>query len=475
MITYTVVIPIMAFVVDAMQNGLSPSSFDGKKDSAEIHDSGETSKITGTLLMFYGIGLLIGSPILGYMGDRMTGRKWPMMFGILALFLSTFLFLYGTQLWFFAAARFLQGLSNACIWILGICVLVDNFPQRVLGKVMSIVSVANTIGLSTGSPIGALTATDLLLRLILVERRNSPKEWFESSLKGDYNETLQEYTPPSGIEKEATRKQICQSLSSTFNNFSCEKTNETVQKAEKSIYISEDDDNDIKLQTDNNNKNKINQQQGFKMTRLLLYPRFLTAVYIYFLSGMSYNIFEPTLTVHLAHEWNYNSSQIGLIFLAQNIFKLIAAPISGIVYDRYGPKWFTFVTMLLCGISIIGMGIPNHDTEGGIIPLVFALVLVGSFTVAFTVPSLPEIAHCVTQINNGSNDGHARSYGLYTAVFGLGAFCGPLLGGFLYDRIGFLWLCIVIAFVMFLSAPIALIFTGERKITLSKTTSKCTS
>ena len=56
-----------------------------------------------------------------------------------------------------------------------------------------------------------------------------------------------------------------------------------------------------------------------------------------------------------------------------------------------------------------------------------------------------------------------------------GAFCGPLLGGFLYDRIGFLWLCIVIAFVMFLSAPIALIFTGERKITLSKTTSKCTS
>ena len=58
----------MAFVVDAMQNGISPSSFDGKNDNAEIHDSGETSKVTGTLLMFYGISLLIGSPILGYMG-----------------------------------------------------------------------------------------------------------------------------------------------------------------------------------------------------------------------------------------------------------------------------------------------------------------------------------------------------------------------------------------------------------------------
>ena len=66
----------------------------------------------------------------------MTGRKWPMMVGILALFLSTFFFLYGTQLWFFAAARFLQGLSNACVWILGICVLVDNFSQHVLGKVV---------------------------------------------------------------------------------------------------------------------------------------------------------------------------------------------------------------------------------------------------------------------------------------------------------------------------------------------------
>ena len=78
------------------------------------------------------------------------------------------------------------------------------------------------------------------------------------------------------------------------------------------------------------------------------------------------------------------------------------------------------------------MSIPNHDTAGGIMPLVIALVLVGSFTVAFTVPSLPKIAHCVTRINNGGNDGHACSYGLYTAVFGLGTYLRKKKGRGLY-------------------------------------------
>ena len=137
----------------------------------------------------------------------------------------------------------------------------------------------------------ALTATDLLLRLILVERRNSPKEWFESSSEEDCDATLQEYTQEVNREKETTKEQIHSSLSLTYDAKN-EEENRTKQKVENSIRISEDTDSNTMARTDNNNKENSNGKQGFKMTKLLLYPRFLTAVYVYFLSGMSYNIFE---------------------------------------------------------------------------------------------------------------------------------------------------------------------------------------
>ena len=101
-----------------------------------------------------------------------------------------------------------------------------------------------------------LTAADLLLRLILVERRNSPKEWFESSSEEGCDATLQEYTQVNR-EKGATKEQTRSSLSLTYN-IDVEEANRTNQKAEGSILISEDDDSNITARRDDNNKENSN-------------------------------------------------------------------------------------------------------------------------------------------------------------------------------------------------------------------------
>ena len=102
-----------------------------------------------------------------------------------------------------------------------------------------------------------LTAADLLLRLILVERRNSPKEWFESSSEEGCDATLQEYTQEVNREKETTKEQTRSSLSLTYN-IDVEEANRTNQKAEGSILISEDDDSNITARRDDNNKENSN-------------------------------------------------------------------------------------------------------------------------------------------------------------------------------------------------------------------------
>lgn len=58
---------IVPFVIDALQNGKSPDSGPDPYHS-EVSDGGSVSQDTGVLLALFAAGLLVGSPILGYLG-----------------------------------------------------------------------------------------------------------------------------------------------------------------------------------------------------------------------------------------------------------------------------------------------------------------------------------------------------------------------------------------------------------------------
>lgn len=60
-------IHVVPFVIDALQNGKSPDSGPDPYHS-EVSDGGSVSQDTGVLLALFAAGLLVGSPILGYLG-----------------------------------------------------------------------------------------------------------------------------------------------------------------------------------------------------------------------------------------------------------------------------------------------------------------------------------------------------------------------------------------------------------------------
>ncbi|KAG1065514.1 hypothetical protein G6F42_026815 [Rhizopus arrhizus] len=53
------------------------------------------------------------------------------------------------------------------------------------------------------------------------------------------------------------------------------------------------------------------------------------------------------------------------------------------------------------------------------------------------------------------------SYALFNIAFGLGGLVGPLLGGFLYGRIGFFNMCVVMGAFLAACCPYVFFFTGE--------------
>ncbi|KAI8382349.1 major facilitator superfamily domain-containing protein [Blakeslea trispora] len=432
MLVYSIVIPIMPFVIDALQNGKSPDAGPDPYHS-EVSNGESVSKDTGILLALFSIGLLVGSPILGYLADRMKHRQWPMVAGIAGLLGATFLFLFANAYWQLLLARFLQGFSDACVWTLGMCLIADTFPLEELGTQMGKVLLFHSIGLVSGSPIGGtlyqsagykapfilcicLAGIDLLLRLFLIERRNRPPEWFT-----DKAMTIDKLTAISDTQE------------------------------------------------DNKNNHSVT------VIQLLRHPRLLAALLLAFANGCVYNVFEPTLTVRLSTEWGYNSSQIGLVFLAQVIPTFIATPISGYLTDKLGPKIVCVTTLVICSITMFLIGIPSSSTAGGIVPLIVIFAIQGFTAFAFVTPVLPEIAHVVQELNTeGGDSGQAMSYAFFNIAFALGGLVGPLIGGFLYGEIGFLYMCIVIGAFLVVCVPYVAIFTGERGKWIVRPQDKCT-
>lgn len=58
-----------------------------------VENLGLKSTANGALIACYAIGLLISSPVAGIISDRMGSRRTPMVAGLIALLLSTVLFM----------------------------------------------------------------------------------------------------------------------------------------------------------------------------------------------------------------------------------------------------------------------------------------------------------------------------------------------------------------------------------------------
>jgi MFS family permease len=124
----------------------------------------------------------------------------------------------------------------------------------------------------------------------------------------------------------------------------------------------------------------------------------------------------------------------------------VAAPVFGMICDRYSPKSIAFLGAVLMVISFALMGplpfFPFGKSKGLII---FALVLQGIGLGAQVVSGFAD-AHRQAILNGFPDtiDTYGLISGLWTSVFALGAFIGPTLAGIMFDAVGFPWAAMLI-------------------------------
>jgi multidrug resistance protein len=114
---------------------------------------GASPTTIGLLFASFGVTLVSVSIPAGALSDR-TGRKTPIVAGLVALAAATLLFAFATTLPWLFAARLVQGAADAVTWVVGFALVADLYgPEergRAAGIVMSGTSVAVVIGPSLG-------------------------------------------------------------------------------------------------------------------------------------------------------------------------------------------------------------------------------------------------------------------------------------------------------------------------------------
>lgn len=117
---YSVIIPVLPFALE-QRAGVDPK---------------ETQKWTAIFLAVYGAALGFGSLVFGYLADKTTSRRMPLLLGLLALGGSTAMLCAGRGLPLLLAGRILQALSASVVWTVGLALLSDTVPKEDIGKAM---------------------------------------------------------------------------------------------------------------------------------------------------------------------------------------------------------------------------------------------------------------------------------------------------------------------------------------------------
>ena len=166
------------------------------------------------LLAVYSVGLLVGSPILGWAVDKSKTRRLPLLMGLVILGGATVMLCIGTSITILVVGRLLQGLSAAVVWTTGLALLVDTVGEEEVGQTMGIISMAYSIGILIGPLLGGvvyassgyyavfymafgLIALDIVLRFSFIEKKVAARWLGVNSIAAPGSTTTAETSPTS--------------------------------------------------------------------------------------------------------------------------------------------------------------------------------------------------------------------------------------------------------------------------------------
>ncbi|MBI9080369.1 MAG: MFS transporter [Pseudodesulfovibrio sp.] len=165
-----------------------------------------------------------------------------------------------------------------------------------------------------------------------------------------------------------------------------------------------------------------------------------------FISTLGIGLFSFTIPL-LSLDEKVSGAWLGSAFAGYYLAKLLIAPLSGMMADRFGPRLLLLVASL----------------SGAMIPFVYFIdqslsVLYGVQFMMGVVSGLIKPVGLAALGANGRPKNLSKWFAVHALVFNMALFIGPLLGGFLYLKRTIEPILLALSFCMGLTAAILFIF-----------------
>ncbi|KAJ5553031.1 hypothetical protein N7494_002409 [Penicillium frequentans] len=359
--------------------------------SNNLTSSNDVQKWTSILLAAYGAALLVASPLVGLISDRIQSRKSPLILGYIAIAVSTSVFLFGHSPALLVVARVCQGFSGAVVGVLSFAIVADTAPSEKRGEYMAFVSVSYTWGMISGPVLGGLLfdhfgvhgafafpavmlICDIILRMMILENKvdeddaESPQTTEEAPLL-----PLKDYTEAS-----------------------------------------------LRL-------------------RDFVDIRFMTAVLTQITISSMLAAFETTLPLFTMETYKWSSTKAGLVFLGISLPSFLSIPMS-----RYGRNWkrrrVVAIELVLTLFPLVALrttdGASSNHQVGFVVLSAFFMTTSQAQVMAEVSDAVREI-EMARGINSNQRSGMGTGYAFCSMAIAIGQFVGPLIAG--YARMALGW------------------------------------
>lgn len=229
----------------------------------------------GMLFASYALGNIVAAVPFGLVSDRF-GRRPFLVFGMLAMAGAFVLYAYSRTYEALFLSRFLDGVTAAANWSVGLAVIADVYPAGERGRGMGVVMAAMGAGAIAGPALGGTLADWLGYRAPFL--------------------VVAGFCALGGAMALASR--------------------------------------DLKRVRPSGGETGY----GRMMREVLAYPGIALILVIVMMGTVSLGVLEPLFPVHLQENLGLSSTVIGLLFALTVLFYTLASPLVGSIADRRGKR-----------------------------------------------------------------------------------------------------------------------------------------
>ncbi|CDM31403.1 hypothetical protein DTO013E5_523 [Penicillium roqueforti] len=412
------------------------------KDKVGISED-DVQSWTSILLALYSAALLAFAPVVGYIADRAESRRWPLLFGLVALAAATALLCVGTNIALWIVGRLFQGAAAAVVWTAGLALIVDTIGKDDLGQAIGYVSMAISIGTLAGPLLGGVVyenggyyavfglafgfiALDIILRLLLIEKRHAIK-WLAP-----------EMTPLSVTEK---------------------KSGEVLEHPVLPTNGSES--------RESQPPSPPSRSAFGRVAILLSSPRLVVSVWGYFILSIVLTSFDSVLPLFVQETFKWQQSGQGLIFISLMVPHVLD-PLMGFVIDKY-PKSCRYLAagafLTVVPVLVLLRFVKDNSMQHKIL-LCALLACVGVCFAVAMPPLIVEVFFAVKEKEDktpdifGRGGAMALAFGLSNMGFATGSLIGPFFAGYIRQEAGWGAMGWALGLIVGVSSLPILLFVG---------------